>query len=168
MLRSPIVRPAEWSKHARRFGIGAALASSPLVGLVDWCVRHAWIVIVLALVLTGFSGVYAARHFAIKTDTNELFPPDLPWTERNFAYMKAFPQRDILVVIEAPTPEFADAAAAKLGTALAADQEHFRAVEQVQGGRFFAQNGMLFMPTDEIARIAGGMQKAAPLLGSLS
>jgi hopanoid biosynthesis associated RND transporter like protein HpnN len=167
MLRPSIARLVGMCKDALGVG-GEKRSRSPLVAVVDWCAGHAWLVIALAVALTGVSGVYAARQFAIKTDINDLFPPDLPWIARAFAYMNAFPPRDILVVVEAPTPEFADAAAAKLGHALAADQEHFRAVEQTQGGPFFAQNGWLFMPTDEVARIAGDLEKTAPLLGLLS
>ena len=144
------------------------MLSSPIVRLVDLCARFAWPVIVLALALTAFSADYAARHFAIKTDVNDLFPPTLPWAERATAFMKAFPQRDILVVIDAPTAEFADAASTKLAAVLQADHEHFQAVEQPQGGPFFAQNGLLFRPTEEVAQVIGGMQYAAPLIGTLS
>src|ERR1043166_5851713 len=141
---------------------------SPLVRLVDFCARHAWPVIVAMLALAVFSGVYATRHFAIKTDINDLFPPSLAWTERAFSFMRSFPQRDITVVVDAPTAEYADAAAAKLAAALAQDQDHFSSVEQPQGGPFFAQNGLLFMPTEELTRMAGGMQQAAPLIGTLA
>ncbi len=144
------------------------MLKSPIVRLVDFCARCPWPVIILALALTAFSADYAARHFAIKTDINDLFPPNLSWTERASAFMKAFPQRDILVVVEAPTAEFADAASAKLAAVLAADHEHFRTVEQTQGGPFFAQNGLLFKPTEDLARTAGAMQYAAPLIGMLS
>src|SRR5229473_2406879 len=144
------------------------MLSSPIVRLVDFCARFPWPVIVLALALTAASADYAARHFAIKTDTNDLFPPTLPWTERASAFMKAFPQRDILVVVEAPTAEFADAASAKLAAVLATDHEHFRTVEEAQGGPFFAQNGLLFKPAEDLARVTGGMQYAAPLIGMLS
>src|SRR5260370_23559656 len=140
---------------------------SPIVRLVDFCARFPWPVIILALALTAFTADYAARHFAIKTDINDLFPPTLPWTERASAFMKAFPQRDILIVVDAPTREFADAASAKLAAVLAADHEHFRTVEEAQGGPFFAQNGLLFMPTEEVARVALGMQNAAPLIAAL-
>src|SRR5260370_1031735 len=74
---------------------------SPIVRLVDFCARFPWPVIVCVLGLTALSGDYAARHFAIKTDINNLFPPTLPWTQRAASYMKAFPQRDILVVVDA-------------------------------------------------------------------
>src|SRR5207244_11258960 len=50
----------------------------------------------------------------------------------------------------------------------AGDHDHFRTVEQARGGAFFAQNGLLFMPTEEVARVAIGMQKGAPLIGTLS
>ncbi len=141
---------------------------SPIVRLVDLCARHAWPVIVIALALSAFSGVYAARHFAIRTDINDLFPRDLPWTQRAFAFMQAFPQRDITVVVEAPTAEFADAAAAKLAAALGADHTHIRSVDAVQGGAFLARNALLYLPTDQLTRIAGRLQQSAPLIGSLS
>ena len=75
---------------------------TPIVRLVDFCARFPWPVIVCALALSALCGDYAARHFAIKTDINNLFPPTLPWTQRASAYMKAFPQRDILAVVDAP------------------------------------------------------------------
>src|ERR1700675_2101212 len=103
MPRSLIVRPV--NLRARLFAMTAAALrrKPPLVRLVESCVRHPWPVIALALALAGFSGVYAARHFAIKTDINDLFPRELPWAQRAYAYMTAFPQRDIIVVVDAPT-----------------------------------------------------------------
>src|SRR5260370_37933165 len=99
---------------------------SRLVGLVDLCARHAWPVIVVMLALASFSGDYAARHFAIKTDVNDLFPPTLGWTERAIAFRNAFPPRAITIVVDAPTGEFADIAAAQLAAAPPPDHHHFR------------------------------------------
>src|SRR5437016_2056527 len=141
---------------------------TPLVRLVDWCARHAWRVIVLALALAVFSGVYDARQFAIKTDINDLFPPSLSWTARALGFMKTFPQHDLLVVVDAPTSEFADAATAKLTEALAADKDHFTTALSPRGGQFFAQNGLLFMPTDDLAKTSQGMQKASPVIAALA
>src|SRR6516164_7164035 len=87
---------------------------SSVLRTVDFCTRHAWWVIVLALTLATASTLYAKRHFAIKTDVTDLFPHDLPWTQRAFQYMRSFPQPDIMVVVEAPTPELAEAATSKL------------------------------------------------------
>lgn len=53
-----------------------------IVHIVDLCTRHPWWVIVLTLVLSSASVVYVERHFAIKTDINELMSPELPWAQR--------------------------------------------------------------------------------------
>src|SRR5437762_2223415 len=135
---------------------------------VDFCTRHAWWVIVFAVVLAAASTVYAARHFAIKTDVTDLFPPDLPWTQRAFEYRQSFPQPDILAVVDAPTPELVEEAATKLAEALTARPDVIRAVHQPQSGEFFERNGLLYLPTSEIERLTGGLIQGAPLLQKLS
>jgi uncharacterized protein len=144
------------------------MLGSPIVRLVDLCTRRPWAVIALILALACLSGVYAAQRFAIATDIKELFPRDLPWTERAHAYLDKFPEQGVLVVVEAPTPELVSQAAARLSEALAADDRHIRSVEAVQGGAFFARNALLYLPAAEVGRIAEQMDEAAPLIEGLS
>jgi hopanoid biosynthesis associated RND transporter like protein HpnN len=118
--------------------------------------------------LAAGSTVYAARHFAVKTDVKDLFPPDLPWTQRAFEYMRAFPQPDILVVVDGPSSELVEQASAKLAQALAARSDLIRAVHQPQGGRFLEQNGLLYPPTADVARLTDGLVQANPLLQTLA
>jgi len=99
---------------------------SSIFSVVDFCTRFSWWVIVLAIALAAGSAVYTARHFAIKTDVTDLFPSDLPWTQRAFQFMKAFPQPDILVVVDAPTPELVEQAVTKLAQALRELEPHSR------------------------------------------
>jgi len=148
--------------------MGGAMLRSSVFRTVDFCTRRAWWVIVLALVLAAASTVYTARHFAIKTDVTDLFPPDLPWTQRAFDYMRSFPQPDILVVIDAPTPELVEEATTKLAQVLAARPDIVRAVHQPQSGEFFERNGLLYLPTGEIERLTAGLMQAGPLLQKLS
>jgi uncharacterized protein len=115
------------------------MLGSAILRVVSFCNRYAWGVIVAGIALAGVSTVYTFTHFAVKTDVNQLFPRDLPWAQRGFSYMKEFPQADILVVVDAPTPELADEASAKLAEALALQPDTIRAVYQLQGGRFFEQ-----------------------------
>src|SRR6202171_6419714 len=110
---------------------------SSIFRVVDFCARYSWWVIVLAVALATASTFYTTRHFAIKTDVKDLFRPDLPWTQRAFDYMKSFPQPDILVVIDAPTPELVEEATAKLAQALAQRPDLVRAVHQPQRCEFF-------------------------------
>ena len=141
---------------------------SPIVRLVDSCTRHAWAVIALVVALSCLSAVYAATHFAIATDIKELFPRDLAWTQRAYRYLDAFPEQGMLVVVDAPTPEVVDQAAARLTRALAADREHFQGVQALQGSEFFARNALLYLPADQVAGIAGNMDQAGSLIGALS
>jgi len=135
---------------------------------VDFCTRHAWWAIVVAIALAAASTVYAARHFAIKTDVTDLFPPDLPWTQRAFQYMRSFPQPDILVVVDAPTPELVEQATTRLAQALDARRDVIRAVHQPATGKFFERNGLLYLPTGEVAELTAGLVQADPLLQKLA
>jgi hopanoid biosynthesis associated RND transporter like protein HpnN len=141
---------------------------SSIFRIVNFCSRYAWWIIVLGVALTVASSFYTARHFAIKTDVKDLFPPDLPWTQRAFEYMKAFPQPEMLVVVDAPTPELVDQASAKLAAALATRPDRIRALHQLQGGAFFERNGLLYLPTSEVARLTDGLVQADPLLQTLA
>jgi uncharacterized protein len=139
-----------------------------IVRTVDLCTRHAVWVIVLLIALAASSAVYAARHFAIKTDVTDLFPPDLPGTRRALEFMNAFPQPDILVIVDAPTPELVEAATDELAQALAARRDLILSVHQLDSGPFFEGYGILFLPTEEVARITSGLAQAKALIQTLS
>jgi uncharacterized protein len=141
---------------------------SSITSVVDLCVRRAWWVIVVALALAAGAGDYAARHFAIHTDVNDLISPNLPWAQRALQYAKEFPQRDILVVIDASTPENAEQAASRLASALRGRPDLIRAINQPGSGDFFEHNGLLFLPTDQLRRVTEGMSRADVLLETLA
>ena len=126
--------------------------------------RHPWWVLAFVLVLSAGSAVYAARHFAIKTDINQLISDQLPWTQRAKQYMAAFPQREILAVVDAPTPELVEQATTKLSAALQSRRDLIRAVRQPQSGSFFERNGLLFLSTEEVVRVTDGLTRADALL----
>jgi uncharacterized protein len=144
------------------------MLKSLIVHAVDLSVRRPWQIIVLSLALAVGSGVFAARHFAIKTDINALISPDLPWAQRALAYTKSFSQRGIVVVLDAPTPEIADQAVSELADGLRKRPDLVRAVSPLGSGSFFEQNGLLFLPTEEVARLTGGLGQAVYLVGTLA
>ena len=147
--------------------MGSHMLRSAIVRLVELCARHAWPVIIIAAALASVSAVYATRHFAIETDVKALFPHDLAWTQRAYQYERTFPEHGTIVVVDAPTPELVEPAAAKLAAALAADRGHIRAVHDARGGPFFARNALLFLPAEELAEVAGRLEAAAPLIGTV-
>src|SRR5262249_40203300 len=141
---------------------------SSIARIVGMCTRHPWWVIAFAVVLAILTSVYAATHFKIKTDVDAWISADLPWAQRAQAYAKAFPERPILAVVDAPTSELVDQAAAKLESALNAHSDQFPVATEVGSGPFFARNGMLFLPLGEVERMAEAFDRADPLVGTLA
>jgi hopanoid biosynthesis associated RND transporter like protein HpnN len=120
---------------------------------------------VLSLIVTAGAGFYTARNFKINTDINTLISPDLDWRQRDIAFENAFEQeRMILAVVEAPTPEFASAASAKLVEKLSPDTANFDSVRSLNDSEFFQKNGLLFLPKEEVAQVTGQFASAAPLI----
>jgi len=123
-----------------------------VVRAIGFCTQYAWPVIAVSVLLAVLSSWYAATHFAMTTDVNQLISPNIPWRQREAAFEKAFPQYELIVaVIDAPTPELVDAASGALVQRLSQQKDLFRSIQEPKGGPFFAQNGLLFESTDDLA-----------------
>jgi len=163
MMHSPLAA----AKRAQS-AFDERMVTAPIVRMVSLSARRPWLIIALVLALAVGSALYAKHHFAIKTDVNELISHNVPWAKRAAEYMKNFPQWGIIVVVDAPTPEATEQATDKLAHALKARPEQFRAVSQPGGGEFFAKNGLLFLPRDDVAQATEGITRADPLIGTLA
>src|SRR5262245_18956247 len=144
------------------------MLKAAIIRIVDASARHPWWVVVLALALFASSAVYAERHFAIKTDITALISPHLAWAQRVRQFLQAFPEREILVVIDAPTPELAAEATDRLARALEANPVLFLSVRQPQGGTFCERNALLYQPIGEVRRTIEWLTQADSVIGMLS
>lgn len=149
-------------------GNGHSMLKTGIIRIVDSSTRHPWWVIAFALAAAGGACVYAQRHFSIKTDVNELISPDLPWEQRVKQFLQVFPQRELLVVIDAPTPERVEQATNRLGQALEAQPEMFPAVRQTQGSPFFERSGLLYLSREELKQETTWLTRADALIGTLA
>ena len=141
------------------------MLTSIVVSIVRTCTRFATLVVVAGLLLAVGAGIYTVRKFAINTDINTLISPDLDWRKRDNQFGVAFDrERLILAVVEGPTPEFASAAGKALAAKLSGDSKHFESVHPLGSGEFFERNGLLFLPVEEVGRLAGQLESAAPLI----
>lgn len=141
------------------------MLTSIVVSVVRTCTRFATLVVIVALLLAVGASYYAARHFAINTDINTLISPDLDWRKRDNQFEHAFDrERLILAVVEAPTPELASAASKALAAKLIGDTKNFESVQPLGSGEFFEKNGLLFLPVEEVGKVAGQLEAAAPLI----
>jgi hopanoid biosynthesis associated RND transporter like protein HpnN len=136
-----------------------------VVSIVNFCTRFALLTVLAGLVVSVGAAWYTARNFQINTDINKLISPDLDWRKRDMAFDKAFDQeRLIIAVVEAPTPEFANAATAEMEAKLLPDKTDFDSVKRLGGGEFFEKNGLLFLPTKQVTELTGQFQQASPLI----
>ena len=141
-----------------------------LLGLVDCCRRSALLVVLGGVVAAVFAGIFAAGHLAIDTDTDDMFAASLPWRRQAAALKAEFPQfTDLLVVVvDAKEPEEAEATAAGLAKALAADHAHFRSVTRPDASHFLQQEGLLFLDAQQLADLLERTIDAQPFLGQLA
>jgi hopanoid biosynthesis associated RND transporter like protein HpnN len=141
-----------------------------LGALVAACRRRA-AAVVLAFLLLGAGSLWlAAARLSVSTDTNQMFDPGLPWRQAQVALATDFPQfADLIVaVIEAATPEEADATAAGLAQALAAQPTLFRAVRVPAADPWLARHGLLYLAPDDLTAALDRIIDAQPFLGQLA
>jgi len=138
--------------------------------IVAFCCRWPWAVITICLLLAGGTGWYTQQNFAMNTDSEQLIDAKVGWRMRQARFDAAFPQQSnlTLAVIDGATPELAESAAARLTEKLAANPTLFRHVRRPDGGAFFNQNGLLFLPLKEVQETTQQLIKAQPFLGGLA
>ena len=131
--------------------------------------RGAWAIVVFAFVLAWISFTYAKNNLGINTDTIEMISPDLPFRKTFANYEQAFPNHagNVVIAVEADTPEFADQAARELVDLLKGEPEIFEDAYLPAGGPFIEQNGLLFLDDEELEDLTDDLAKAQPLLAAL-
>ena len=141
------------------------MLTSIVVSIVRTCTRFATLTVLVGLILAVAAGYYTSQHFVINTDINTLISDKMDWRQRDVQFDKAF-DRDatILAVVEAPTPELTGAAAAALEAKLKDDKKNFVSMQPLGSGEFFEKNGLLFLPTEEVAKTTAQFESAAPLI----
>jgi hopanoid biosynthesis associated RND transporter like protein HpnN len=138
--------------------------------LVAYSVSRAWLVIGVSLLLAVGAAVYAAGHFKMSTDTEQLISADLPWRQNGIAFEKAFPEQSqsIIAVIDGKTPELAEHGAALLAEKVAEHKDLIRSVERPDGGAFWDREGLVLLPMKDVKETTDQLIKAQPILGPLA
>jgi uncharacterized protein len=140
-----------------------------LVWSVDRIATRPLPVMALSIGLAAAALVVTLQHLRIDTSTTEMIAPEVPFRRHQAAFQRAFPDfhDTIVAVIEGPLPERVDQAARALADELRAN-EHFTAVDYPPGHAFFAQNGLLYLPVDQLAALTDRLAAAQPLLAALA
>lgn len=150
------------SSHSRTYNIFAFCT--------HFCYRHAFWVLLISFIFVAISAIYTARHLGMNTDTTDMLSEHLPFRINSERYDKAFPQDTniLLLVLSAPTPEQAYAAANQLVTLLKQDKKNFSDVYAPGVEDFFRRNGLLYEDIPQLERITDHLAKAQPLIAQIT
>ncbi len=140
-----------------------------LVGLVEYCQRHARPVLFAALIAAGAGGWYAWNNLGLVADTNKLFSPDLAWQKTQSGFDQAFPLTimQTAILIEGKSADAVDRGTNDLTAALAKRTDLFKTVQRPDSGPFFDTHAILFLSAKELAQFSDQIAQAQPLIGPL-
>ena len=138
--------------------------------LASSCLRHAAGIVVVSIIVTASALYYTAENLGVNTDTGQLFHDDLDWRQTKIAYSAAFPilSSNLLIVVDAPTPEVADNAAKRLGAALSSHTDLLDWVYLPGTGPFFDANGLLYLDIEALQELSNNLVDVQPFIGTLA
>jgi hopanoid biosynthesis associated RND transporter like protein HpnN len=127
------------------------------------------LILALALLFSALSVTYTIRNMTFLTGRDDLMPRNAPFQVDYRAYRAEFgDQEEIVAVIESDDAVRSTKAADALYAALGKEQGVFREVFYPGGLPFFRNNGLLFMPLDDIKNLRRTLTMAAPVLKDLA
>ncbi|MCH8862300.1 MAG: MMPL family transporter [Proteobacteria bacterium] len=141
-----------------------------LCAWVGWSARHARLVVAGAALITIALAYYTWTHLSINTDTDQMIDPNLPFRQVYEKFNQTFPQlaNSFLMVVDAATPEEADAVARHLVAELHGRDELVMNAYAPGTGDFFDRHGFLYLDLDELYRLTDSLADAEPVLAGLA
>ena len=127
-------------------------------------------VILLIFLGAGFSLHYTANNLGMNTDTQDMLSPELDWRQLDSKMDETFPQYvdNILIVIEAQTPDEASDAGKLLYKHLQKETDLFKSVYYPSELEFFKTSSLLFLDNDELQDLADDLAAIQPFLARLT
>ncbi len=129
------------------------MAARPLISLV-----------VLAGICLG-CGVYTSRNLQFKSDRADLIDPDADFQKRWLNYTKSFGESsDIVVVVEAKSPDVIAPVLDDLGQRLKAETEHFRNVLYKVEHDHLRRKGLQFLSPAQLEICLAQLEEMQPVI----
>ncbi len=137
---------------------------------MDLARRRRRITLALWIALAAAGGWLASVQLKVNSDSAGLIAAHLPYQKAKRAFDAAFPdaRNQVLVLVQAATPDAADIAAGALVRRLEARPDIARHVFAPAFDPFFVQNGLLYLDEAALARLMGKLTRAAPMIERLA
>jgi hopanoid biosynthesis associated RND transporter like protein HpnN len=137
------------------------------IGFVE---KYRYIVIGFFIVFTVLAIGYTADNLRMNTSTTDMLSPDLSWRQLDIDYTKKFPHtgNNIVVVIEAPTPDQAQDAAKVYFSQLESRTDIFNDIYYPNGLSLFKDSALLFLDRHELHDLSDNLATIQPFLARLT
>ena len=144
--------------------------SRALLAWINIVQRHKVMTIILCFITVLVSIDYTRNNLGMNTDTEDMLSPDLDWRKLNIEISEEFPQfsSNILVVIDAPSPDQAMDAADRLYNALKQETTLFKSVFSFRSLPFFKKSSLLYLEADELQDVSDRLAEIQPFLAKLT
>ena len=131
---------------------------------------HKILTLIFCFIAVLVSIQYTSNNLGMNTDTEDMLSPDLDWRKLDREMSAAFPQfsGNILVVIDAPTPDQAMDAADKLYEKLKQETILLKSVFSFRSLPFFKKSSLLFLDEDELQDLSDRLAEIQPFLSKLT
>ena len=131
--------------------------------------RRYRLVVAVAALLTPLLGLYTARNLGVDADMAAMVSNELPHRILELECDRRFPllYENLVVVVDAPTPEESAAAARAIAARMAQNPSRYRDVFYPRGD-FFERHALLYTDTAELERFVDRLAAVQPYLASLS
>ena len=141
-----------------------------LLNWVNLVRRYALLALLAAFVLAFLAVRYTADNISMNTDTEDMLSAELAWRQLDQEYERLFPQYDnnILIVLEAATPDQAADAALLLYQRLQAEQDLFEFVYYPNALPMFRESGLLYLDTQALQDLSDQLAGVQPFLARLA
>lgn len=146
-----------------------SISERMILNWLQFVEKYRLAVIISILVLTICSVFYIKDNLDMSTSTTDMLSEKLHWRQLDIQYDKLFPQdsSNILVVVEAKTPDQASDTGDTLYTVLKKDAAAFNDIYFPSALPYFQQSAFLFLDLDELQDLSDRLAKIQPFLGSL-
>ena len=141
-----------------------------VVAAIAFSQRRARLLVAAMLLLALASGTYVTQVFRMDTDTANMIASSLPWRQDVNKLNRLFPQNTglLVVVIDGDTPDAVEDSTARLFAKMQERADLFATVRRPDGGAFFEKYGLLYLPTEQVQKIADSVIEAQAFIGSLT
>jgi hypothetical protein len=137
---------------------------------ISFVERYRVTIVVLSVLMTAAAMYYTITNLEMNTSTKDMLSPELSWRKLDSEIENQFPQYtdNILVVVEAASPDQAQDAAAGLYHALQQETNLFTVVYFPNDLPIFRESALLFLDTDELQDLADNLAEMQPFLARLA